>query len=162
MLDTRALSRPHNLVDAQDRVLRNIEELQGNYAIGAASATAFVLVLHPGSLAVLAALAVGWAAMLSRGDAPLSIQGRVVSKTEQMYAGVALSLAVVLLFTNVAALLLSALALAAAVVATHAALRMPDAGAAGAAEDAAERGGSADAPAPGGMRRSGSASGSFA
>ena len=49
-----------------------------------------------------------------------------------------------LLFSQVAIIIASAVAVASAAIAAHAALRSPDDGESGAADDAAERGGASD------------------
>jgi hypothetical protein len=168
LLDSSALSKPHNMVDMNARLRSNLSEYSANYALLVVAVVSLALLTHPGSLVVVALLAAGWVSLLTRPDVPVVVNGRTVSRQEQIAAAAVLSLgaacprnspcaaircqcshlvhsphpvhfpaAVVLLFTQVAAVLASALSLATAGVVAHAALRAPDA----AGADGADSGG---------------------
>jgi hypothetical protein len=147
LLDTGALSKPHNLVDVNARLRSNLSEYSANYALLVVAVVSLALLTHPGSLVVVALLGAGWVSLLTRDDAPVVVHGRPVTRQEQIAAGAVVSLgaacccrarfasnapnarvlaAVVLLFTQVAALLASALSIATAGVVAHAALHSPN------------------------------------
>ena len=113
-------------LQATTRIRKNAAYFRVNYAAAAAGATALALVLHPGALAVLAALAVGWGYLFGVRTGPLVINGRSLSHRETLLAAGGVSVLGVFFLTGVGALLFSALGFAGAAVAAHAALRVPD------------------------------------
>jgi hypothetical protein len=115
-----------SLPQATTRIRKNAAYFRVNYAAAAAGAAALALVLHPGALAVLAALGAGWAYLFGVRTTPLTINGRTLSHREQLLAAGGLSVFVVFFLTGVGALLFSALGFAGAAVAAHASFRVPD------------------------------------
>lgn len=111
---------------ATARLRKNAAYFRVNYAAAAAGAAALALVLHPGALAILAALGAGWAYLFGVRTTPLVINGRSLSHRETLIGAGALSVFVVFFMTSVGALLFSALGFAGAAVAGHAAMRVPD------------------------------------
>jgi hypothetical protein len=141
LIEPQRFVPPHTVADVNARLRRNLEDFQANYAVFLAGVLAVALLFNPGSAAIVGLLAAGWAFLLTHADVALVVRGRVISRNEKMGLAAAASLAVVLLFSQVAVILASALAFASAAIAAHAALRAPDSdddGREGA--DAAERG----------------------
>jgi hypothetical protein len=111
---------------ATARLRKNAAYFKVNYAAIAVGAAALALVLHPGALAILAALAGGWAYLFGVRTTPLVIGGRTLSHRETLIGAGGVSVFVVFFMTSVGALLFSALGAAGAAVGAHASFRVPD------------------------------------
>ena len=92
LLDSSALSKPHNIVDMNARLRSNLSEYSANYALLVVAVVSLALLSHPGSLVVVALLAAGWVSLLTRPDTPVVVSGRTVSRQEQIAAAAVVSL----------------------------------------------------------------------
>lgn len=125
MLDRNGFGRPESVSDASSRMRKNLNYFRTNYAVLALGMLGLSLLWHPGSLFLLLVLVAAWVYLYFSRTEPLILFGRSCSDREVLFVlGVATF--IVIFATNTGTNIVTSLALAAAFIAAHAALRVPD------------------------------------
>eukprot|EP00246_Nothoceros_aenigmaticus_P004650 TRINITY_DN1627_c0_g1_i1.p1 TRINITY_DN1627_c0_g1~~TRINITY_DN1627_c0_g1_i1.p1 ORF type:complete len:210 (-),score=19.92 TRINITY_DN1627_c0_g1_i1:449-1078(-) len=124
-VDRSAFAKPDSLADATSKIRKNWSYFWGNYAVISIGTVGVSLILHPSSLIVLVVLLALWVVFYTFFTGPLSICGRTFSEKEVVAGGLVASL-IILLTTDAIGYIVSALLVAALIVAVHGAFRVPD------------------------------------
>ncbi|KNA07674.1 hypothetical protein SOVF_169760 [Spinacia oleracea] len=126
LFEFTALSRPHSLSDATTRIRKNLPYFWTNYLTLIGGVLTFSLLSHPLSLISLLLLLSAWILFyfFKPSEQPLILFGRTLSNSEILAILVGATI-VVMFFTSVASLLISATLIGGAIVCVHAAFRDP-------------------------------------
>ncbi|KAG5095453.1 hypothetical protein JHK84_051041 [Glycine max] len=127
LLDHTAMSKPLSFSEATLRIRHNISYFRINYYIVVSLILAVSLLTSPFSLVLLLGLLASWLFLylLRPADRPLQLLGRTFSDFETL--SLLLATTFVLLFlTSLGSLLVTAFSVSVALVAAHAALRVPE------------------------------------
>ncbi|KAL6128035.1 hypothetical protein ACLB2K_071393 [Fragaria x ananassa] len=127
LLDRSSLARPDSLTEAYSRIRKNFTYFRVNYVTLLTAVLALSLLTHPFSLLVLLSLLGAWAFLylFRSSDQPLVIAGRTFTDAETLIGLVALTV-VVVFFSSVGSLLISALLIGFGIVCAHGAFRVPE------------------------------------
>ncbi|TKY65761.1 PRA1 family protein B4 [Spatholobus suberectus] len=127
LLDRTALSKPLSFSEATLRVRHNVSYFRVNYYVVVSLVLAASLLSSPFSLVLLLALLASWLFLylLRPADQPLRLLGRTFSDFETLSLLGAATF-VLLFLTSLGSLLVTAFTLSVALVAAHAAFRVPE------------------------------------
>ncbi|XP_004307693.1 PREDICTED: PRA1 family protein B3 [Fragaria vesca subsp. vesca] len=127
LLDRSSLARPDSLTEAYSRIRKNFTYFRVNYVTLLTAVLALSLLTHPFSLLVLLSLLGAWAFLylFRSSDQPLVIAGRTFTDAETLIGLVALTV-IVVFFSSVGSLLISALLIGFGIVCAHGAFRVPE------------------------------------
>ncbi|KAL2330668.1 hypothetical protein Fmac_018249 [Flemingia macrophylla] len=127
LTDRSALSKPLSFSEATLRVRHNVSYFRVNYYVVVSLILGVSLLTNPSSLFLLAALLGSWLFLylLRPADQPLRLFGRTFSDFETLSLLGAVTFALIFL-TSLGSLLVTALTLSVALVAAHAAFRVPE------------------------------------
>ncbi|CAJ1808528.1 unnamed protein product [Sphenostylis stenocarpa] len=127
LLDRSALAKPMSFSEATVRVRHNVSYFRVNYYVVVSLILAVSLLTSPFSLVLLLALLASWLVLylLRPSDRPLHLFGRTFTdfETLSLLAGCSF---VLLFLTPLGSLLVTAFTLSVALVAAHAAFRVPE------------------------------------
>ncbi|KMT05366.1 hypothetical protein BVRB_7g174980 [Beta vulgaris subsp. vulgaris] len=126
LLEFAAFSRPESFPDATTRIRKNISYFWTNYVALLGGVLAFSLISHPLSLLALLLLIFAWIFFyfFKPSEQPLIVFGHTLSNSEMLAILVGATV-VVMFFTSVASLLISATLVSGAIVCVHGAFRDP-------------------------------------
>ncbi|KAH1087038.1 hypothetical protein AAZX31_07G146800 [Glycine max] len=127
VLDRSAISKPLSFSEATVRIRHNISYFRINYYIVVTLILAVSLLTSPFSLVLLLALLASWLFLylLRPNDRPLQLLGRTFSDFETLSLLLATTF-IFLFLSPLGSLLVSAFTVSVALVAAHAALRVPE------------------------------------
>lgn len=127
LVDFPAFSRPHSLSNATSRALKNLSYFRINYLALLSGVLAFSLLSHPLSLLSLLVLVSAWLFLyvFKPPEQPLILFGHTLSNHETL-ASLVVATVVVIFFTSVGSLLMSATLIGGVIMCVHGAFRDPE------------------------------------
>ncbi|CAM6018804.1 unnamed protein product [Sphagnum balticum] len=125
MVDRSAFAKPESLNEATGRIRKNLSYFRINYGILMFAVMALSLVVNPSSIFVLALVLAGWTYLYVVRKEALIVFGRTFTEREVLLSMTGISI-VVIIFSGVASLLLTAGVVGCALIAAHGAFKVPD------------------------------------
>ncbi|MCO5574825.1 hypothetical protein L7F22_028618 [Adiantum nelumboides] len=125
VLDKNCFTKPDSIPDATSRMKQNLSYFRVNYAVLSSAIVFIGLLWHPGSLVILLLLAAAWFYLYVSRTEPVVFFGRAFSSREVLILLGVITFGAVF-FTSTGSTIVTGLAMAAALVAVHAAFRTPD------------------------------------
>lgn len=125
VFDRNYFAKPDSVADATNRMKKNLSYFRVNYAVLATVVLGIGLLWHPGSLIILLALTAAWIFLYFSRSEPVVLFDRSYSEREVLIVLGVITFVVIFL-TSTGSTIFMGLAMAAALVAVHAALRTPD------------------------------------
>eukprot|EP00250_Pteridium_aquilinum_P010400 c19359_g1_i1 orf=466-1086(-) len=124
-LDKNSFAKPDSIAEATSRMKQNLSYFRMNYAVLSGAILFISLLWHPGSLIILLLLVAAWFFLYLSRTEPVVLFNRSFSEREVVAILGVITFAAIF-FTSTGSTILTGLAMAAALVAVHAAFRTPD------------------------------------